>query len=212
LWQSRRKDLKSPFDEPQNLGPTVNSKSEELRPWLSADGRVLLFSTVDQTKESGGKSKRIAGTGKLWMAVRPSIDAPFGERQEFGPPISAPGADNGFPSVTADGKLLFFNSRRKPDDPDYDVWMSRRVPKADAAPGDKHAASPFDVLKQEDIPADALKEAGLGDPAKAPAEIVRILGRAGDNWAAFPKLVVRRDGRANNAYVADWGRKGGRVR
>ncbi|HWA97405.1 MAG TPA: SUMF1/EgtB/PvdO family nonheme iron enzyme [Pirellulales bacterium] len=39
---------------------------------------------------------------------------------------------------------------------------------------DPNAASPLDALKREDIPPEELKAAGLGDPARAPAELVGV--------------------------------------
>ena len=43
-------------------------------------------------------------------------------------------------------------------------------------------ASPLDALRRENIPAEALKLAGGGDPAKAPPELVAILGDIQEKW------------------------------
>lgn len=135
FWQCRRKDLQTPFGVPENLGPAVNSTLDEQRPWLSSDGRVLLFDTSELAKDSSGKSTRVANSGTLWMTVRPSIDAPFGSRQKLPPPINREGVDNGTASITTDGKLLVFCSQRAADGSRQDVWLSRRVPKPGASSG-----------------------------------------------------------------------------
>ncbi|HWA99866.1 MAG TPA: LamG-like jellyroll fold domain-containing protein, partial [Pirellulales bacterium] len=57
LWQSRRRDSNSAWSEPVNLGPAVNSPQQEGRPWLSGDGRVLIFPTYEQTKDDAGRLK-----------------------------------------------------------------------------------------------------------------------------------------------------------
>ncbi|HEX4128416.1 MAG TPA: SUMF1/EgtB/PvdO family nonheme iron enzyme [Pirellulales bacterium] len=133
LWQMRRRDLQSPFGPMENLGPAVNSPHDEAHPWLSSDGRVLLFEVNERSKDSSGKFMHVAGAGTLWMAVRPSIDAPFAPRQKLPAPINLDDVDNASPSVTADGKLLFFNSKRSADGSNYDVWLSRRVPKTEGS-------------------------------------------------------------------------------
>ncbi|HEX4129012.1 MAG TPA: hypothetical protein VHZ24_03140 [Pirellulales bacterium] len=128
LWQSRRKDVASPFAAPTNLGPAVNSSLSEQHPWLSSDGRVLLFSSFEERRDESGKIKNLAGSGELWLAVRPNIEAPFGQRQSFAPLIASSEGES-CPSATADGKLLFFNSNRRRVN-DYVVWMSQRVPQS----------------------------------------------------------------------------------
>jgi WD40 repeat protein len=134
LWQSRRKDLQSPFSEPENLGTNVNSAFAEERPWVSPDGCVIVFGVHEDGAETDTGSKRkITGTGDLWIAVRATITTPFGPRQKFGPPISGDGIDNGFCSLTSDGKLLVFHSKRTDTGSPRDLWMSRRVPKGKGA-------------------------------------------------------------------------------
>ena len=51
--------------------------------------------------------------------------------------------------------------------------------------------SPYDRLRREDIPPELLKAAGRGDPKKAPAEIVAILGKPG---VMMPYHAFREDG------------------
>lgn len=125
LFESRRKDSQSPFEPPVKLGAAVNSPLAELRPWLSGDGRVLLFYTAEP--------KTVAvGSRQIWMAVRSNQDAPFGPRQLISLPSGTGDDAAGFPSLSSDGSLLFFE--RKQRGADHELWMTRRVPKAAAGP------------------------------------------------------------------------------
>jgi serine/threonine protein kinase/DNA-binding beta-propeller fold protein YncE len=56
------------------------------------------------------------------------------------------------------------------------------------------AASPFDALGRENLPAEVLKKFGGGDPAKAPAELVGVFGNPQEG-AGITVLVVSPDGR-----------------
>ncbi len=55
--------------------------------------------------------------------------------------------------------------------------------------------SPLDTLRREDIPAEELKAAGFGDPAKAPQELVAVIGESrGKHWNAVHALAVSPNG------------------
>ncbi|HEX4130988.1 MAG TPA: protein kinase [Pirellulales bacterium] len=219
LWQSRRKDLRSPFGEPKRLNKGDNDHYDE-RPWLSTDGRALMFTTFEAEHDKSKKRVHVEGSGVVRMQTRPTADAAFGPWQNIPPPINIPGSESFFASATADGKLLFFNSTR--DGGPYAIWMSRRVPigsannallpsgeggrrpdgGAVAGAASPHPnplpkgegagkASPFDSLKRSNIPADQLKRAGMGDPAKAPADIVAIVGATKENpWTSATSRVA----------------------
>ncbi len=129
LFQSRRADVNSPFGKRENLGVNVNSSIHDRGPCLSADGRVLFFSRFAEVTDAAGKKTRAVGAGKILVAVRSSVDAPFDLAQDLGQPINLQGSEDDFPSVTADGKLLFFSSTRPGGQGQSDLWFSRRVPK-----------------------------------------------------------------------------------
>jgi Tol biopolymer transport system component len=59
IWICTRTSLEDPFGEPVNLGPGVNSGSHDRGPYLSPDGRILLFSS-NRPDGQGGED--------LWMA------------------------------------------------------------------------------------------------------------------------------------------------
>jgi formylglycine-generating enzyme required for sulfatase activity len=119
LWQSRRKDLQSPFESPVDLGPLLNTKYAEFPWWFSADGRSLLF----VSRDSGQVSK-----GTLWLAERPTRDAPFGQPRELKLPANIEAL--GSPAFSATAKLLFLSLLRPDGYGEEDIWVSRRVPKA----------------------------------------------------------------------------------
>jgi hypothetical protein len=66
IWLTRRKTLSDPFGPTVNLGPTVNSSSQDITPFISADGSTLYFC-----------SNRPGGMGghDLWhVSIEPIID------------------------------------------------------------------------------------------------------------------------------------------
>jgi serine/threonine protein kinase len=124
LWQSQRASLQLPWSEPTNLGPLVNGDLEEDHPWLSPDGRILLFEVAKMETDSDGKSKRTSA--EIWITSRPNPTAMFEARRTLDQPVVKPGVSNSHPSMTADGKLLFFRSTRGQFS---ELWVSRRVPR-----------------------------------------------------------------------------------
>ena len=53
LWVSRR-DRNGKFSPAQNLGPTINTDQHEFNPWVSPDGRLLLFGNIGRPDSRGG--------------------------------------------------------------------------------------------------------------------------------------------------------------
>jgi hypothetical protein len=123
LWISKRASLNEPFGQPVNLGSTVNSNAGDGSPALSADGRVLLFSS----SRPGG-----IGDGDLWMCARPDSNQLFGPPINLGPSINTKACESS-PAISADGRLLVFSSSRAGGYGDHDLWMAQLDPPA-AAP------------------------------------------------------------------------------
>jgi hypothetical protein len=88
------------FEEPV-LVAEVSSPSQEYGPTLSADLLTLYF----HSDRPGG-----AGGYDLYVAERPSIDAPFGEPLEMTTITSAD--EDGGASLSSDGLTLYFHSHR----------------------------------------------------------------------------------------------------
>ena len=122
LWLSTRPDWQSPFDAAVKLGDDLNGPNVERHPWLSDDGRLLLYNEqlpgdVDQLQ------------AKIWATLRPTVDAPFGARAQVNVPTPHSERGASHVSVTADGKQLFFSASNPASKNSNDIWFVRRVPK-----------------------------------------------------------------------------------
>src|SRR5213592_3820575 len=101
-----------------NLGcGTINSASNDQGPGISKDGLSLYFGS----DRAGG-----AGGLDLWVAQRPTQDAPWGTPANLGPVVNSPGTDN-VVSFSRDGHRMFFNSNRAGGFGDSDLWASYRA-------------------------------------------------------------------------------------
>lgn len=110
---------KSGWSEPVRLGAPVNSPTaNEQGPALSPDGLALYFCS-NQPGGSGGND--------LYASRRASHDGPWGTPVNLGPGVNGPVGDCG-PSLSQDGLLLFFNSRRSGDS---DIYLTSRTDPAD---------------------------------------------------------------------------------
>jgi hypothetical protein len=66
LWMTRRRTIDDDWNAPVNLGPTVNSASDDIMPNISADGSVLYFCSP----RPGGR-----GAWDIWQApIIPVVD------------------------------------------------------------------------------------------------------------------------------------------
>ncbi len=124
LYVSTRLTRDDLWSEPVNLGPTVNgvnSTWENSDPTISADGLVLLFSSI---------RPGVSGGTDLWMTRRSTIDGPWSEPVNLGPTINGDKWD-GQPEISADGRTLLFCSNRDGGHGDYDIWQASIDPVVD---------------------------------------------------------------------------------
>ena len=113
LWVTRRNTRDEPWGEPVNLGPTVNTKSNDQRPILVGDGLLLFF-----------ESNRPGGFGglDLYLMRRAIITDPWTEPMNLGPKVNSPASDeHGF--MSPDGSTLYFHSNRPGGYGIYDIWQ-----------------------------------------------------------------------------------------
>jgi len=109
------------WSEPVNLGALVNSTANEFAATLDYDGLNLYFGSA----RAGG-----FGGVDIWTSHRVCLDCPWEAPTNLGPTINTSATDNG-PSLSTDGRLLFFSSTRSGGQGDVDIYVSRR-----ATPGD----------------------------------------------------------------------------
>jgi WD40 repeat protein len=107
----------SPWSEPVNLGPVVNSSATDIAAALSPDGLSLYFVST----RSGG-----LGSNDIWVSRRASLDAAWGSPVHLGSPINS-AFDDGGPSLSDDGLMLFFTSQRSGGFGLADIYVSRRT-------------------------------------------------------------------------------------
>ena len=116
LWVATRATVDDPWTEPVNLGPTVNTSTNDNAPSLSADGLSLFF----QSCRAG-----VIGVVDLWATTRATRNDSWQEPMNLGPTVNSSSFD-GFPDISADGLALFFMSERPGGVGGRDVWMTTR--------------------------------------------------------------------------------------
>lgn len=120
LGRSTTAQQVSSWSVPENLGPAINSASNEQHPALSPDGLSLYFSS-DRPGGAGGFDlwvSRRASTTSAWQAPA-AIAALNSSSSEFAPAFD--------PS----GQWLFFGSERDGGCGGRDLWLSYRKNKKD---------------------------------------------------------------------------------
>ena len=102
------------FGAPTNLGPSINTSSDEGGVSMSTDGLELYF-------DSG------AGGWDLWVTRRATVFDPWGERENLGSPVNTSAIDFG-PSLSADGLELYYSSNRGGA---FNTWVATRATVSD---------------------------------------------------------------------------------
>jgi len=130
----------SDWSAPINLGPVINSASNDQQPAISKD-RLSLYFTSNRPGGIGGFD--------IYVSQRISVDDSWGLPVNLGPTINTT-SDDGNAAFSRDGHWLFFQSRRPGGFGAIDLWVSHR----------EHADDDFDWQ-----PA-----ANLGPGVNSPAE------------------------------------------
>lgn len=120
IWVAKRDTLNSPWQEPVNLGPNVNSADSEIEPSISGDGLELYLGSWDDYI--------------LRVCKRPSKDAPWSSPAKIGPPVGSLEANRQVRSddvwasdISADGLSLYFTSTRVGGYGSSDIWVAMRA-------------------------------------------------------------------------------------
>ena len=109
IWVSTRKTRNSPWREPVNLGPVINSPGIELVCSLTSDGRILLFQS---DRSAGG-----FGQADIWVIARKHTNDEFGwgDPVNLGSVINTEHTELASNYLFADGgrvKKLFFSTNK----------------------------------------------------------------------------------------------------
>jgi hypothetical protein len=129
LYMTTRSTRNSPWGTAVNMGPTINSSSTEIEPWISSNGLELYFSIYGR----GGY-----GATDVWVTRRSTEKDPWGEPVNIGPVVNT-AFEEQYLSLSPDGLLLLFSDCERcggfPARPGGyggdDIWMTRRASLSD---------------------------------------------------------------------------------
>jgi len=100
LWVCKRASVEDDWGPPENLGPLVNSASDDATASITADGLELYFTS----SRPGGN-----GSWDIYVTKRATRTSPWGPPTNLGPKVNSPYWDCHC-SVSADGLGLYFDS------------------------------------------------------------------------------------------------------
>jgi hypothetical protein len=99
LWRARLVGTR--YAAPENLGPVINTAGNDIEPWVSADGRVLIFSSSGRPDTRGSYDLYVSHRcGEKWT-----------EPRNLGEDVNSPDWEFGA-RPTPDLRFLFFTSNR----------------------------------------------------------------------------------------------------
>ena len=105
------------WSTPVNLGPMVNSSAVDANAFLSPNEHELLF----VSSRTGG-----FGLQDIWVTHRQCLSCDWEAAVHLGPPINTDAAEVS-PTLSDDGKLLFFSSGRTGGLGGGDIYVSQRL-------------------------------------------------------------------------------------
>jgi len=117
IYVATRATLADDWGGPVNLGPTVNTSSNDSSPHISADGLSLYF----ESNRPGGY-----GQGDLYVTTRATVSNPWGPPVNLGSMINRSADERGH-DISADGLMLFFGSNRPGGYGQRDLWVTTRA-------------------------------------------------------------------------------------
>jgi Tol biopolymer transport system component len=126
IWVTTRATKDDEWGTPVNFGSIVNSSANDFTPSISADGLSLYF----ESGRPGGY-----GGDDIWVTTRVTKQDPWGEPVNLGPTVNS-SAQEGGPSISADGRTLFFGgygfgATRPGGYGGADLWVTTRATVSD---------------------------------------------------------------------------------
>jgi len=111
LFLTERETTDSPWGNPNRLGPDVNYQYNDVTPSISADGLTLFYARGDEPLSAC-----------LWMTTRATTSELWSPTVCLFSLFDASSFDYA-PSVSSDGSILYFESRRSGGFGDSDIWQ-----------------------------------------------------------------------------------------
>ena len=115
IWQTNRSKTGT-WSEPQNLGKPINTAQFDANPCISADGKFMYFMRCNSL------SNTTTECCKIFVAERKG-------KSGWNEPVALPAPINmgceSTPRIAADGKTLFFASKRTGGQGGLDIYISR---------------------------------------------------------------------------------------
>jgi len=113
IYVTTRASKDDEWETPVNLGSTINSSDWDWAPEVQIDGLSLIFG-----------SDRPGGFGDydIYVSKRPTKDNPWGEPFNLGSAVNTSDQE-ARPSISADGRVLYFYSNRSGGIGGYDLWQ-----------------------------------------------------------------------------------------
>jgi Tol biopolymer transport system component len=103
------------YTEPEKLSQEINSEFNEAEPYISPDEKILIFASAGNFPGDQDRAETLKGGGMLYargdLYISENRDGKWSKARHLEHGINST-ADEGAPSLTPDGKYLFFNSER----------------------------------------------------------------------------------------------------
>jgi serine/threonine protein kinase/Tol biopolymer transport system component len=125
IYVTTRVTISAPWEEAENLGPTINSVGFDGHPYITPDGLVLIFCS----DRPGG-----FGDWDIWVTMRATSDDDWGAPMNLGPIVNTTFGE-AEPFLSSDGRVLYFSDWRLPrpgGEGNNDLWQISIHPKPDS--------------------------------------------------------------------------------
>ncbi|MDT8301639.1 MAG: hypothetical protein RQ760_09155 [Sedimentisphaerales bacterium] len=157
IWVATRPSITSPWDEPVNLGPNVNSYDLDADVSISPDELTLFFSSWGRPGSRGNLD--------IWFMTRKSKTDPWDQPRNMGTPVNTSTTEGG-PFFYAGGPSLIFTSYSRPGHGGFDFWEMPITPVVDFDDDGKVDSADVCILIDHwhtDYPACDIAPAPFGD-------------------------------------------------